>query len=278
LDRWLVQYAQASRQEIQSLIHDGNVHIDGIAITRPSYRLKAGQQVTLTPPLIPVSSPSSPLSPISIIFEDPWLVVINKPIGWLSHPAHEVALPSVATWAVSQWPTMLGVGAPNRPGIVHRLDQYTEGLMVLAKTNEALVGMQALFRDRKVQKTYWALVQSNVLSDTLTIDQPMMRSPKKRRLMMVHPDGKPAMTQVRVLHRYGSMTLIEAMPLTGRTHQIRVHLGFIGHPVMGDPLYGVAGQHGGQLLQAGQLRFEHPVTNQPIGFTLPLSPRLQRSQ
>lgn len=276
LDRYLVQQTHASRQTIQSLLQQGIVSIDGVSITRPAYRLKAGQQLTISPYTPPVLSSSPTLPPIQIVFEDPWLVVINKPIGWLSHPPHEVALPSVVTWAVSQWPSMLGVGPPYRSGIVHRLDQYTEGLMVLAKTPDALADMQALFRDRQIKKTYWALVQSNVLSDTLTITQPIMRSPKKRHTMMVHPDGKPAITEIKVLYRYGSMTLVEAQPLTGRTHQIRVHLGFIGHPIIGDPLYGTAGHHGGQLLQAGQLTFDHPMTHQPVTVSLPLSPRLQR--
>jgi len=264
------------RRVVQDAIKSGGVQINGQKEHHPGHRIREGVHITLTWVAAPLGE-SPPLPPpIDIVFEDDWIMVINKPAGWLSHPVNGRNLASVSEWAVGYHPPIQQVGHPHRPGIVHRLDQYTEGLMIVAKNPAALTACQALFKSRQIQKTYWALVTGNVLSDTLDINQPILRSTKKQNRMVVHPDGKVALSRLEVVTRYGSMTLVKMTPLTGRTHQIRVHLQFIGHPVVGDPLYGVNAHPHGQLLQAGGLSFIHPLTHEPLSFYLPLSNRLHR--
>jgi len=264
------------RRVVQDAIKSGGVQINGQKEHHPGHRIREGVHITLTWVAAPLGESPPPPPPIDIVFEDDWIMVINKPAGWLSHPVNGRNLASVSEWAVGYHPPIQQVGHPHRPGIVHRLDQYTEGLMIVAKNPAALTACQALFKSRQIQKTYWALVTGNVLSDTLDINQPILRSTKKQNRMVVHPDGKVALSRLEVVTRYGSMTLVKMTPLTGRTHQIRVHLQFIGHPVVGDPLYGVNAHPHGQLLQAGGLSFIHPLTHEPLSFYLPLSNRLHR--
>lgn len=211
-----------------------------------------------------------------IVFEDEVLIVLNKPVGWTVHSAYPGQRgPFVTDWLTERDPVHFGMTESNRPGIVHRLDQLTEGVMVVAKTPEVLELLKDQFRNRTVDKGYYAAVRGNILSEEIVINQPMMRNPKTRHKMVVHPEGKPALSTVRVVKRLSSMTVVEVVPKTGRTHQIRVHLDFIGHPVIGDPLYRKGpGPRDGQRLQAYRLGFNHPISGEPMRFELPMSERI----
>lgn len=211
----------------------------------------------------------------TVIFEDDALIVLNKPIGWTVHKVNSGQKgPFLTDWLSSGWPSVFSAIEGSRPGIVHRLDRLTEGVMVIAKSAAVLENLKDQFKARTVEKKYYAAVKGNVLSDMLVIDQPITRSQKNRQKMIVSPDGKPGLSELRVIKRFHSMTLIEVLPKTGRTHQIRVHLDFIGHSVIGDPVYGKGGTRDGQRLQAYYLGFCHPLTHEPMTFSIPMSPRI----
>jgi len=214
---------------------------------------------------------------LEMLYEDSAILVLNKPPGLVVHEGdvagEETVVSLLQAQGVSLYPQ-----EGKRPGVVHRLDRYTEGVMVFAKTEEAYTGLCAQFKNRQVYKRYVAMVVGNVKNDQMTIRQPIARQRRSRNKYTVNPAGKEAHTDVTVLRRYNSKTLCKVRLHTGRTHQIRVHLHFIGHPVLGDPLYGKTTRqpHTEQLLQATCLGFTHPTTQQYWYFHVPFSKRLWR--
>ena len=238
---------------------------------KASTRLAAGQTVTLDLP------PPSPAElrpwdvPLSVVFEDDDLIVIDKPAGMTVHPAPGNEDRTLANAVLAHAPDIEGIGGERRPGIVHRLDKDTSGLIVVAKNERAHSRLSEQFKSREVSKVYLALVAGHPSPPEADIDAPIGRHPHDRQRMAVVSTGRPAITRYRVVTSYSRSTLVEARPRTGRTHQIRVHLASVGHPVVGDTTYGrpVEGLSR-QFLHAHRLAFVHPASGETIRFTAEL--------
>ncbi|MBM3934139.1 MAG: RluA family pseudouridine synthase [SAR202 cluster bacterium] len=276
LDRFLAgRFPDLSRSRIQTLIEDGHVTVDDRS-TKASERPRAGQRIVVTVP-DPGPSAIEPRDiPLNIVYEDRHIMVVDKPAGLTVHPAAGHYNDTLANAVLAHDPDIEGVGGEVRPGIVHRLDKDTSGLLVIAKTDEAHRRLTAQFMEREVTKVYLALVHGSLKQDEATIDAPIGRHPGDRKRMAVVSTGRHAATKIRVVARYRGHTLIEAQPVTGRTHQIRVHLASIGHPVAGDATYGKG--HAvlkRQFLHAHRLGFCHPETGEYMEFTSDLPPDLR---
>lgn len=282
LDRFLADQLALSRTQAARLVAAGAVAVEG-ATARASRTLRRGEQVTVE---IPDSEPPRSLAPhplaLAVVFEDEHLVVLDKPAGLVVHPAPGHWDDTLVNALVARGTTLSG-GAAGRPGIVHRLDRDTSGLMVVAKTDLAHRRLGAAIAARRVSRIYAALAWGHLDQDPATINAPIARSPRDRKRMAVMPEGRAAHTEAAVVARFESCELLRLVLQTGRTHQIRVHLEWIGHPVVGDPTYGGGGsrrisgaarQAADQLdravprqaLHAAQLGFRHPATGQPVTF------------
>lgn len=278
LDVFLARHSGLSRARIQRLIGDGQALLDGHP-AKPSAAVGAGQRVRLTVP------PAEPLAlrpeaiPLDVLFEDTDLLVVNKPAGLVVHPGAGRATGTLVHALLAHCHRLPGIGGVERPGIVHRLDRDTSGLMVVAKTDAAHQALSSQFKGRVVRKRYLALARGRLARDSGTIEAPIGRQERDRKRMGVRREGgRAARTSYRVLARLQEMTLVELCLETGRTHQIRVHLAHIGHPVVGDRVYG--GRHarhvgteeesaGRQMLHAWRLGFCHPITGAWLEFDAP---------
>ena len=247
------------------------VLVNGAATEKPSFRLAPGQRVTVLP-AEPEPSNLTPWDvPLTVVLEDEDLLVIEKPAGMTVHPAPGHPNDTLANAVVARWPELVGVGDPARPGIVHRLDADTSGLIVVAKSARAHAALGAQFAQRLVGKRYTALVVGSTERDEAVIDGPIGRSPRDRKKMAVVSTGRSASTGFKVTHRFDDKTFVEIRPTTGRTHQIRVHFASIGHPVVGDSVYGRPDPDlARQFLHASGLAFEHPVSGRPVELISPL--------
>ncbi|MGE5790234.1 MAG: RluA family pseudouridine synthase [Syntrophaceae bacterium] len=272
-----------SRSQARRLIDDGDALVDGKAV-KASHRLRPGEKVSLRKPP-PVPSEIVPEEiPLDIRYEDDAILVVDKPAGMVVHPAAGNFRGTLVNALQFHCRHLSGIGGVMRPGIVHRLDKGTSGLMVIAKSDEAHRHLSEQFKRRLVSKHYTALVHGNVRQDEGIVDAPVGRHPVERKKMSTASRrGKAALTRWRVLERFGAFTLLEAKIETGRTHQIRVHLGALGHPVVGDSVYGgskrvvestalraVLKKLTRQALHAGRLSFTHPVTGEEMTFESPL--------
>ncbi|MGE5552724.1 MAG: RluA family pseudouridine synthase [Betaproteobacteria bacterium] len=258
-----------SRSMAQRLIEAGELLVDG-GPARPSFRLSGGERVTYTIPPPEPSAAEPEEIPLEILHEDDDLIVVNKPRGMVVHPAAGNRRGTLVNAVLGHAGSLSGVGGVMRPGIVHRLDKDTSGVMVVAKNDPTHLHLAAQFKAHRIDRRYVALVKGHLPSPEGTISGNIGRHPRHRKKMaVVQTGGKPAVTHWRVLEEFPGYTLLEARLETGRTHQIRVHLSHIGHPVAGDPVYG--GQPGelglqGQALHAAVLAFRHPRTGQELSF------------
>jgi ribosomal large subunit pseudouridine synthase D (EC 5.4.99.-) len=244
-------------------------------VVRPAYRLTPGDRITVTFPEEPTVRPES--LPLDIVYEDEYLLVVNKPAGMVVHPAARIVSGTLVNALLAHCPQVADVGGPDRAGIVHRLDRETSGLIVVAKNPEAHAALQRQFKRRLVRKTYVALVEGQVQPRKGIIEVPIGRDPKDRTRMAVSRTGRPAVTQYRVVEVFPQYTLLEVRPHTGRTHQIRVHLAWLGYPVVGDRVYGRRRQTllpDRHFLHARELAFTHPVTGEKLVLSAPLPPEL----
>ena len=273
---------EVSRARIQALIATGRVRVDG-GPTKASHRLRGGErvEVEILPPAPEVLEPEA--IALAIVHEDEAVLVLDKPAGIVVHPGAGHARGTLAAAVLAHVPSITGVGGPRRPGIVHRLDKDTSGLLVMAKTQAAYDALTAQLAARTVRRVYLTVVHRRMAGAEGVIDRPIGRDPRDRKRMAVLPAGKGrrAVTRWRVVERFANHTYVEMRLETGRTHQIRVHLASLGHPVAGDTVYG--GRKGalperldGLALHAVELAFVHPVTHQRVEFRSPLPARIER--
>ncbi len=259
-----------SRSFAQNLISQGLVQVNGKIVTK-HHRLKKGETISLTipPPEEPKILPE--LIPLNIIYEDEDIIVLSKPAGMVVHPAYGHTTGTLVNALLAHTKDLSGIGGVKRPGIVHRLDKDTSGLMVVAKNDQAHLSLAKQVKKRKLRRIYLALVHGTFDIDSGTIEAPIGRSPHLRKKMMVISAGRHAVTNFKVKERFKDYTLLEVDLQTGRTHQIRVHMSYIKHPVVGDPEYGYrkARKELGlnrQFLHAHRLQFTHPGTGESISF------------
>ena len=268
-----------SRSQIRNLIAQGKIKVNNIPV-KPSYILKNGDIIDLTPSANKELKIKAEAIPLDIIYEDEYLVVVNKPADMIVHPAGKICSGTLVNALLYHCKDSLsGIGGVIRPGIVHRLDKNTSGLMVVAKNDFAHLDLSRQIKDHQVTKKYLALVHGNLKDDSGIIDAPIGRNLKNRKKMAV-TEGKSreAITHFKVLKRFSGYTLVEATLRTGRTHQIRVHLAFIGFPIVGDQLYGHRRQGlkiKRQALHSYVLGFVHPASKKYMEFSTPLPKDMQ---
>jgi 23S rRNA pseudouridine1911/1915/1917 synthase len=244
-----------------------------------STKLKAGQRVDVTiPPPKPTKLEPEEMD-LSIVYEDRDLLVVDKPAGLAVHPSLGHSSHTLVNGILAHCDDLSGIGGELRPGIVHRLDKDTSGLIIVAKNDAAHVSLADQLKDRKVEKTYVALVEGHVTPPEGRIVAPIGRDPKHRKRMAVVENGRDAQTTFRVLREIGGRTLLEVRPQTGRTHQIRVHMASIGYPITGDAMYGRRGDSpvARQFLHAQRLAFQHPRTGERLELETPLAEDLQQA-
>ncbi len=283
---------QHSRSSIQALIKAGAIRVNGKK-TRPAYLVQPGDEIAIE---LPAPEPSTvrpePL-PLSIAYEDDDLIVVNKAAGMTVHPAPGATEGTLVNALLHHGRNLSGINGALRPGIVHRLDKETSGLLLVAKRDAAHRRLAHSLQARRIERCYLALVWGGMREAEGRIEAPIGRHPKNRKKMAVIADGRTAATNFKVAERFPFTNLVECRLETGRTHQIRVHLAHIGHPVFGDPVYGGRDQARGvrpeyrrqanwmlslikrQALHAKKLRFAHPTTGEMMEFTAPLTEDLQ---
>ena len=278
LDTYLASQIEGwSRARLQRLIENEDVLVNG-KVAKPSYKLRAGDEIEVELVAAPIDVFTPENIPLDIVYEDETLMVVNKPAGLVVHPAAGTPSGTLANALAYHFQKLPGSGV--RPGIVHRLDRDTSGLLVVAKTDAALENLSDQFRDRSVYKSYVALVHGRVLSNSGKIDQPLARDPSNRTRMAVVRAGRYALTLYRVRRAFERFTLLDVELKTGRTHQIRVHLAWLKHPVVGDETYGGGRDNtirdprlrarirglNRHFLHAEKLGFKHPATGEFVKF------------
>ena len=259
-----------SRSFLQKMIVSGGVTVNGKSVKK-NYLLSENDEIKV---VMPEARPCDAIPediPLDIVYEDDDLIVVNKPNGMVVHPAAGNLSGTLVNALLFHCGSLSVINGTERPGIVHRIDKDTSGLLVCAKSDEAYRGLQSQFQEHSITRLYRAVVYFGFDENSGTVDAPIGRDPKNRLKMAVTEDGKRAVTHWRVLEYFKGFTEIEAKLETGRTHQIRVHLASINHPLLGDEVYGNVKKHPyrteGQMLHAGVLGFVHPVTGQYMEFT-----------
>ena len=281
LDRYLAGAVEGlTRSAAAKLLEEGQVTLGGKPLGK-NYRLQGGEVLTVS---LPEPEPAEALPqniPLDVVYEDADLIVINKPVGLVVHPAPghpDGTLVNALLFHCAG--SLSGVGGALRPGIVHRIDRDTSGLMVAAKNDFAHLSLSAQLQDHSLRRTYEAVVVGNVREDRGTVDAPIGRHPTDRKKMAVtDKNSRPAVTHYEVLRRYPGYTYLRCRLETGRTHQIRVHMAYIGHPLYGDTVYGAkkgAADMTGQCLHAVALDLTHPRTGERMHFTCPLPEEFTR--
>lgn len=290
LDAWLAERTGLSRSRAVQLIEEGRVWLNG-AVPRKRDRPAAGDRVEVALPPPEPSELAAEEIPVPILYQDADLLVIDKPAGLVVHPAAGHRSGTLVNALLHAVGDLSGIGGVLRPGIVHRLDRDTSGLMLVAKNDDAHRALSEALKRRDVRRAYLAAAWGHLPREAITVDAPIGRHPAERKRMAVVPDGRHAVTHFRLLERWPAADLVRAELETGRTHQIRVHLLHAGHPVVGDRTYaegrekgisgpartwaaGLAKRVGRQFLHAAELRFRHPRTGEEMRFEAPLPPDL----
>lgn len=272
LDVWVLEKLSdptLTRSRLQALIKAGAVLLNGQP-ARAGLRLRPDDLIEIElPDSAPQTVEPEPFT-LPVLYEDSDIIAINKPSGMVVYPAAGHPHGTVINQLLSHC-ALASFGAPQRPGIVHRLDEGTSGVLLVAKSDRAYLRLVEQFKNREIEKLYLALVWGRVAEDEGRIEGRIGRDPAHRQRMKIVHAGKPAITEFRVLRRFAETTLVEVRPLTGRTHQIRVHLSAIGHPVVGDDVYGRGGE-GRLMLHAWQMKLAHPITQERLELTAPLPP------
>jgi 23S rRNA pseudouridine1911/1915/1917 synthase len=286
LDAYLAAHVDGwSRARLQRLIEAGDVLVNS-KLAKPSYKVSANDEIEVELTAAPASNFTPEDIPLDIVYEDDHVIVVNKPAGLVVHPAAGVYSGTLANALAYHFEQLSNAGSV-RPGIVHRLDKDTSGLLVVAKTETGHENLADQFRAREVFKSYVALVYGVVKQESARIEQPIARDPRNRTRMAVVAGGRGALSLFKVRKRYNFFTLVDVELKTGRTHQIRVHLSWLKHPVVADELYSGGRENNldvrlralirkldRQFLHAEQLGFRHPETGQQMRFTAPLPPEL----
>lgn len=273
IDRYLTEQEEDwSRSQIQKWIKEERVLVND-KVVKANYRLQQGDAITLIiPPLVELEIEPEPI-PLDIVYEDADVVVINKPRGMVVHPGPGNYSGTLVNGLLHHCKDLSGINGVMRPGIVHRIDKDTSGLLMVAKNDKAHLSLAAQLKAHSVDRKYIALVHGTFPHEIGTIDAPIGRDPKDRKKMaVVFENSKPAVTHFAILERFEKHTLVECKLETGRTHQIRVHMSYIGHPIVGDPKYGKGDTLGmdGQALHAAVLGFIHPRSGEPLLFEAPI--------
>ena len=275
LDAFLSADGALTRSQAARLIAEGRVRVNGRPAAK-SARLSGGETVTVDVPAPRETALTPQDIPLDVVYEDDVVVVVNKPTGLVVHPAPGHPDGTLVNALLHHCGDSLsGIGGEKRPGIVHRIDRDTSGLIIAAKNDAAHLALSAQLKDHSLSRTYECLVNGNMKQDSGTVDAPIDRNPSDRKKMAVVPTGRRAVTHWEVVARYPGVTHLRCRLETGRTHQIRVHMAYIGHPILGDTVYGakkpVPGLTG-QCLHATGLRFVHPRTGEPVELRCPLPP------
>jgi len=270
LDVFLSEKSEMTRSRIGKLIQEGQARIDGKMIQKPGAPIKTGQFVELDIPEVkPVELTPQDL-PISVVYQDDDLAVVFKPSGMVVHPAAGNPDGTMVNALMMKLDGLSGIGGEMRPGIVHRIDKDTSGLLLVAKNDRSHLFLSEQIKEHTVQRAYLSILIGRLKENEGDVHGPIGRHPTDRKKMAIVPDGREAHTHYTVLEELRGATLIEARLTTGRTHQIRVHMASLGHPVLGDPVYGPKKSpypvEGGQLLHAYKLGFVHPTTGENMLF------------
>lgn len=261
-----------SRSNAQKLIKNNKIFVNGKNV-KESYKVKENDEIRIIIEEPKKSSLKPENIPLDIIYEDNDIIVINKPKGMVVHPGNGNHEGTLVNAVLAYAKDLSGIGGELRPGIVHRIDKDTSGLIIVAKNDEAHKNLSEEIKNHEVTKIYTCLVRGNISEDDATIDMPIGRDKNDRKKMAVTEDGKKAITHFRVLKRYGNYTLLRVKIDTGRTHQIRVHMAKIGHPIIGDEVYSNGKNEfnvHGQMLHSTYLKFKHPVTGKELELEAPL--------
>ena len=286
LDAYVAGHLDLSRTRVQALVEDGRVLLNGQA-ARKSERLEVGQEIEVHVPVPEPLTVEPEDIPLDIFFEDPSVLVVNKSAGMVVHPSPGHSTGTLVNALLAHATDLSGIGGKLRPGIVHRLDKDTSGLMVVAKTDRAHHALSEALQRREIKRLYQAASWGHLSESPLEVEAPVGRDRANRQRMAVLEGGRHAVTRFRVVEHWPGAELLEVALETGRTHQIRVHLAHIGHPVVGDPVYGVGWERGmggrvrrwaqllservsRQFLHAWRLSFRHPVSEEMLRFEAPL--------
>jgi 23S rRNA pseudouridine1911/1915/1917 synthase len=280
VDRIASDLSGLSRSRIQRLITDGHLTVDGVPLKARSV-VRAGDALLLRVPAAQPADIEPEAIPLEVLYEDPDVLVVNKPAGLVVHPSPGHWSGTMVNALLARDTEYGGIAGVQRPGIVHRLDRDTSGLIMVAKTDAAQTSLMAQLKARRVKKTYLALVQGSVEAAAGRIEAPIGRDPRQRTRMAVVADGRPSITGYRVRERFRGWTLLEVDLVTGRTHQIRVHLAALGHAVAGDPVYGTGTSRRGPdglerlFLHAWRIVFASPATGDLVRVEAPLPEALE---
>lgn len=281
IDTYLAEYLQdISRSKIQNEIKNGNIKVN-TTIVKPSYKLKEGDEINILESISSVITIEPENIPLEIVWEDSNIAVINKPSGMLTHPTSIETTGTLVNALLYKYGKngLSNVNGEFRPGIIHRLDRNTSGLLLIAKNNAAHEYLVEQMKSHKITKKYLAVVKGILLDNEFIINKPIGRNSNQPHKMCISENGKESISKVKVLERFNDATLIEIHLITGRTHQIRVHLSSIGHPVYNDTLYGfgkIKIKTEEQVLQSYNLEFSHPINNETINLKILPDDKIQK--
>lgn len=275
IDAYLGIHTEFSRSRVSSLMQEGAIRVNGKEQLKPSYKVCAGQQILLRIPQVKNVDIAPQNIPLDILYQDADIVIVNKPCGMVVHPAAGNEDGTLVNALLYHVKDLSGIGGEMRPGIVHRLDKDTSGLILIAKNDKAHAALSEQFKERSMEKHYRAVAFGNIKEESGLIDAPIARHPVDRKKMAIVSDGKPSQTEWRILEHLKGATYLDVHLLTGRTHQIRVHMHSIGHPLLGDCIYAPNIKNRVHIprlmLHAYSLAFTHPASGKRMELTAPLS-------